>query len=160
MSRWNIGTSVLCSSRSAFGRSTGNDVSGHFKHHYFLFFLFSPLSTFLIEGVLGSKNLYGESCWEHPKTEDMQANRAGASGRLWANQKATNKIMPRNLINYILWWWDTYNGRWITTWNLCRVKSLAIIDFGQARSYQLHSCKILFYAFGTKPWRTKAPSTQ
>ena len=38
---WTIGTSVRRSSRSAFGRSTGNDVSGHYKRHYFLFsFLF------------------------------------------------------------------------------------------------------------------------
>ena len=39
--------------------------------------------------------------------------------------KATNKIIPRNLINYILWlWWrDLRNGRWMTTWNLYRVKS-------------------------------------
>ena len=29
-----IGTSVGCSSRSAFGWSTGNDVSGHYKSHY------------------------------------------------------------------------------------------------------------------------------
>ena len=35
-----IGMSVRRSSRSAFGRSTGNDVSGHYKRHYFLFFLF------------------------------------------------------------------------------------------------------------------------
>ena len=35
---WNIGTSVRRSSRSAFGRSTGNDVSGHYKRHYFLSF--------------------------------------------------------------------------------------------------------------------------
>ena len=34
----NFGTSVRRSSRSAFGRSTGNDVSGHYKRHYFLFF--------------------------------------------------------------------------------------------------------------------------
>ena len=27
--------SVQCSSRSAFGRPTGNDVSGHYKPHYF-----------------------------------------------------------------------------------------------------------------------------
>ena len=50
-----IDTSVRRSSRSAFGRSTGNDVSGHYKRHSFLFFPFffsSPSSTFLIEGVL------------------------------------------------------------------------------------------------------------
>ena len=36
-----IGTGMRGSSRSAFGRSTGNDVSDHYKRHYFLFFLFS-----------------------------------------------------------------------------------------------------------------------
>ena len=62
-----IGTSVRRSRRSAFGRLTGNDVSGHYKRHYFLFlfffffFFFSPSSTFLIEGVLGSKNLFSKS---------------------------------------------------------------------------------------------------
>ena len=30
-----IGTSVQCSSWSVFGRSTGNNVSGHYKQHYF-----------------------------------------------------------------------------------------------------------------------------
>ena len=35
-----FGTSVRRSSRSAFGRLTGNDVSGHYKRHYFLFFSF------------------------------------------------------------------------------------------------------------------------
>ena len=62
-----IGASVRRSSRSAFGRSTGNDVSGHYKRHYFLFLFFfilffsSPLSPFLIERVLGSKNLFSEN---------------------------------------------------------------------------------------------------
>ena len=34
---------------------------------FFLFFFFSMSSTFLIEGVLGSKNLFSESClkWPH-----------------------------------------------------------------------------------------------
>ena len=71
-----IGMSVRCSSRSVFGRSTGNDVSGHYKRHYFfsIFFFsssifpFSPSRPFLIEGVLGSKNLFSESCLERPKT--------------------------------------------------------------------------------------------
>ena len=54
-----IGASVRRTSRSAFGRSTGNDVSGHYKRHYFLFSFFSsPSSTFLIEVVLKSKNLF------------------------------------------------------------------------------------------------------
>ena len=67
---WDIGMSVRRSSRLAFGRSTGNDVSGQYKHHYFLFLFsfFSPSSTFLIEGVLWSKNLFSESCLECPKT--------------------------------------------------------------------------------------------
>ena len=69
--RESVGTSVRRSSRSSFGRLTGNDVSGHYKRHYFLFFFLflfffflffsSPSSTFLIEGVLGSKNLFSES---------------------------------------------------------------------------------------------------
>ena len=33
----------------------------------FFFSFFSPWSTFLIEGVLGSKNLFRESCRERPK---------------------------------------------------------------------------------------------
>ena len=54
-------------------RSTGNDVSGHFFRHYFLLFFsslfFSPPSRpFLIEGVLGSKNLFSESCLKWPIT--------------------------------------------------------------------------------------------
>ena len=48
-------------------RPTGNDVSGHYKRHYFLSFFF-PSSTFLIEGALGSKNLFSKSCLECPKT--------------------------------------------------------------------------------------------
>ena len=68
-----FGTSVWRSSRSAFGRPTGNDVSGHYKRHCFLFFFsffffLFPSSTFLIEGVLRSKNLFSESCLECPKT--------------------------------------------------------------------------------------------
>ena len=35
-----IGMSVRHSSRSAFGRSTGNNISGHYKRHYFLLFSF------------------------------------------------------------------------------------------------------------------------
>ena len=46
-------------------RSTGNIISGHYKRHYFLPVFssscFPPLSTFLIERVLGSKNLLRES---------------------------------------------------------------------------------------------------
>ena len=44
-------------------------------------------------------------------------------------QKETNKIIPRNFINYILWSWDPHKGRWITYWNLCRIKSSAIVDY-------------------------------
>ena len=56
--------------RLAFGRSTaGNDVVATKNNIFFFFFLFfSPLSTFLIEGVLGSKNLFSESCLDRPKT--------------------------------------------------------------------------------------------
>ena len=49
--------SSRCSSLSAYGRSTCNDVSGHYFQHHFLSspFFSPPLTTFLIEGVLGSK---------------------------------------------------------------------------------------------------------
>ena len=64
-----FGTSVRRSSRAAFGRSTGNDVSDHYKRNYYIIiFFFSPSSTFLIEGVLESKNLFRESWRERPKT--------------------------------------------------------------------------------------------
>ena len=60
---------------SAFGRSTaGNDVVAtknnilFFSFFLFSFLFFSPSSTFLIEGVLGSKNLFSKSCLECPKT--------------------------------------------------------------------------------------------
>ena len=51
---------------SAFGRSTGNNVGGQNKQHYIVFCLFfsffpPPSSTFLIEGILRSKNLFSES---------------------------------------------------------------------------------------------------
>ena len=64
--------------RLAFGRSTaGNDVVAtifiriFFPPRFFppvYFSRFSPSRPFLIEGVLGSKNLFGESCLERPKT--------------------------------------------------------------------------------------------
>ena len=58
-----IGKSSRRCSWLPFRRSTGNDVSGQYFHHYFLllFPFFSPSSPFLIEGVLGSKNLFSES---------------------------------------------------------------------------------------------------
>ena len=54
-------------------RSTGNDNSGllfsplFFFHFFFQFFFHSPSQPFLIEGVLGSKNLFSKSClkWPH-----------------------------------------------------------------------------------------------
>ena len=50
--------------------------SGHYFHMSFLFFPvfftpffpFPPSRPFLLEGVLGSKNLFCESCLERPKT--------------------------------------------------------------------------------------------
>ena len=47
-------------SRSLFRLSTGNDVSGPLFSPLFSLTFFSPSSTFLIEGVLGSKNLFSE----------------------------------------------------------------------------------------------------
>ena len=62
-----LGTSGRHCSRSPFRRLTGNDVSGHYFHHYFFPpVFFSPSSPFLIEGVLGSKNLFSESYSEQP----------------------------------------------------------------------------------------------
>ena len=74
-----IGTSVRCSSGWRLGRSTaGNDIVATificlffslFSPFFFLpVFLFPPSRPFLIEGVLGSKNLFSESCLERPKT--------------------------------------------------------------------------------------------
>ena len=47
--------------------------TGHYFHPYFLFLFsrfsrFSPSRPFLIEGVLGSKNLFSKSCLKHPKS--------------------------------------------------------------------------------------------
>ena len=86
----NFGMSVWRCSQSTFGRSTGN-----YKRHYFLsfsffslfffFFSFSPSSTFLIEGVLGSKNLFRESCLECPKNlgVDFCQDTVGHFGAPW-----------------------------------------------------------------------------
>ena len=58
--------------QSAFGRSTaGNDVVATIFIRIFSCFFsppFPPSRPFLIEGVLGSKNLFSESCLERPKT--------------------------------------------------------------------------------------------
>ena len=57
--------------QSAFGRSTaGNDVVATIFISLFFFFpfFFSPSRPFLIEGVVGSKNLFSKSCLERPKT--------------------------------------------------------------------------------------------
>ena len=70
-----IGTSMRCSSRLAFERSTGNDVSGHYKHHYswrervaFQRSAFSSVATFSHRRSAWIKKLFSESCLEHPKT--------------------------------------------------------------------------------------------
>ena len=49
------GTSVRRFSRSAFGRSTGNDVSGHYKRHYFLFLFFFLFFFFFLRRLLFSQ---------------------------------------------------------------------------------------------------------
>ena len=60
--------------RSAFGRSAaGNDIVATISISLFffppVFFPFFPPSRhFFIEGVLGSKNLFSESCLKRPKT--------------------------------------------------------------------------------------------
>ena len=58
----------------AVGRLSGDQLAttlvDRYFHHsfFFFFFIFSPLSTFLIEGVLESKNLFSESGWKWPIT--------------------------------------------------------------------------------------------
>ena len=49
-----VGTSDRRSSRSALGRSTGNNVGGHYFHHSFLFFspVFSPRFFLFLLSVL------------------------------------------------------------------------------------------------------------
>ena len=57
-----ICTSGRRCSRSPLGGRLATTLVDCYFHHYFLFsFLFSPSSTFLIEGVLGSKNLFSKS---------------------------------------------------------------------------------------------------
>ena len=57
-----IGMSVRRSSRSAFGRSTGNDVSGHKIRHYF-FSIFS-IATFSLRRSARIKKLSCKNCSE------------------------------------------------------------------------------------------------
>ena len=55
--QWQFRINSRRSIRSAFGRSTGKDISCHYFPHYYYFS--TPLSsTFLKKGVLGSKNLF------------------------------------------------------------------------------------------------------
>ena len=65
-----IGTSGRRCSRSPLGGRLATTLVDRYFHHYFPFFFphfFSPSRPFLIEGVLGSKNLFSESCvkWPH-----------------------------------------------------------------------------------------------
>ena len=55
MTLGHIATSMRRSSRSAFRRLTGNDVSGHYKRHYFfLIFIFIFFLFFLLRRLLFS----------------------------------------------------------------------------------------------------------
>ena len=47
--------------RSPFGGRLATTLVDRYFHHYFLHFPFSPLQPFLIEGALGSKNLFCQS---------------------------------------------------------------------------------------------------
>ena len=87
-----IGTSGQRSSRSAFARSTGNDVSGHYKRHCFPFFpFFLRHDLFSWKEFLDQKNLFCESWQNHPDPVDhlgalgrpfwiLQAVRRGGAG--------------------------------------------------------------------------------
>ena len=56
-------------------------MSGHYFHQFFLFLFFpfpppfSPLRPFLIEGVLGSKNLFCKNLWKGPKARGRHLSR-------------------------------------------------------------------------------------
>ena len=67
-----IGKSGQRCSRSPLGGRLATTLVDRYFHHYFLFFsfffFFPPSSTFLIEGVLGSKNLFSESGSKWPIT--------------------------------------------------------------------------------------------
>ena len=67
-----FGTSVRRSSRPAFGRSTGNDVSGHYKPYYHCFPLiisiFVSVATFSHRRSALIKNLVRKNWRECPKT--------------------------------------------------------------------------------------------
>ena len=76
--------------RSAFGRSTaGNDVVATiFIRIFFSFFspfFFSPSRPFLIEGVLGSKNLFSESWSQKPMGRHFSRPRRPFQGPLAAS---------------------------------------------------------------------------
>ena len=65
-----IGTSCRRCSWSPLGGRLATTLVDRYFHHYFpfsIFFSHSPSRPFLIEGVLGSKNLFSESCvkWPH-----------------------------------------------------------------------------------------------
>ena len=82
----------------AFGSTAGNDEVATnnvilFLFFFFLFFsffsfFFFPSSTFLIEGVLRSKNLLSESCLERPKRCCYICPRESCPRRPWS--KGTN----------------------------------------------------------------------
>ena len=54
-------------SRSPSGGRLATTLVDRYFHHYFFSIFHSPSRPFLIEGVLGSKNLFSESClkWPH-----------------------------------------------------------------------------------------------
>ena len=80
---------------------TGNDVSGHYLHHFFVssFVLFvSPLRTFLIEGVLlQSKNLISKSCSNHPITSPDPVRHFRAPCRPFGYKIHADPIFSPNL---------------------------------------------------------------
>ena len=64
----NFGTSGRRCSRSPLGGRLATMLVATISAVIFFFFFFSPSSIFLIEGVLGSKNLFSESCLKWPIT--------------------------------------------------------------------------------------------
>ena len=98
---------------------TGNDVSGHYLHHFFVssFVLFvSPLRTFLIEGVLlQSKNLISKSCSNHPITSPDPVRHFRAPCRPFGYKIHADPIFSPNLFpreNLDIWSLDPYIKQW------------------------------------------------
>ena len=87
-----------CSSQLAFRQSPGNDICGQYFSHYFPFF--SPSSTFLIEGVLKSQNIFSKSGFE-PLPQDVKL---ACTSALTTQPNWTFNIQKYNLTRSFIWY--------------------------------------------------------